>query len=58
MIKLLWHEKSNFLAVVEIRNGGLPLLLVLDDEYEGINPFYSQPISFLKLYSWVDLGDL
>ena len=56
--RLLWHEPSNFLAVADMNNGGLPLLTVLDDEFKGINPFYSYPLSFLKALGWIDLGEL
>jgi len=58
MEKLLWHEKSNFMAIADV-SSGLPLLTVLDDEYHGINPFYSYPLSFLvDYYDWIDLGKL
>jgi hypothetical protein len=54
---VLWHEPSNMLAVADMRTG-LPLLTVLDDEYEGINPYYSYPLSFLDWYGWRVLGEL
>ena len=57
-LKLLWHTPSNFLAVADFQDGGLPLITVLDDEFTGINPFYSYPFSILTEYGWVDLGDL
>lgn len=58
-IIVLWHEPSNMLATCQIRSEfGLPLLAVCDEEYEGINPFYSYPIEFLKHYGWIVVGDL
>jgi hypothetical protein len=57
VVKLLWHEKSNFLAISD-ESIGLPLLTILDDEYEGINPFYAYPLEFLKYYSWIVIGVL
>lgn len=56
--KLLWHESSNYLAVADFKSGGLPLLTVLDDEFTGINPFYSYPLNWLVMYGWTVLGDL
>ena len=57
-VKVLWHEPSNMLAICDPAFGGLPLITVLDDEFTGINPFYSYPFEYLKLYGWRDLGDL
>lgn len=56
--RLLWHEPSNSLAVADPASGGLPLLTVLDDEFTGINPFYSYPLTMLQYFGWVDLGEL
>ncbi len=58
-IRVLWHEPSNTLATTEIRtDGGLPLLAICDDNYTGINPFYSYPLIFLKSFGWTVLGEL
>jgi len=58
MVKLLWHEKSNCMAAADI-NDGLPLLTVLDDEFHGINPFYSYPLSYLLEYcGWVYISEV
>lgn len=58
MVKLLWHEQSNCMAAAEI-NGSLPLLTIFDDEFHGINPFYSYPLAhLLDYYGWVDIGGL
>lgn len=58
MIKLFWHEPSNLLAIADIKRGRLPLITVIDEEYTGINPFYSYPVNWLIAYGWVDLGEL
>lgn len=55
--KVLWHEPSNIMAVAEMRDG-LPLLSVLDDEHDGMNPFYTYSLSFLRFYGWVEIGEL
>lgn len=55
---LLWHEHSNYLAIAWIERGGLPLLTILDDEYTGINPFYSYPMIFLEGIGWSVIGEL
>lgn len=59
-IIVLWHEPSNLMATVEIdRHSSLALLSVIDDEYEGMNPFYAYPISYLiSYYKWVKIGEL
>lgn len=58
-IFVLWHAPSNYMATCEIRKGGaLPLLLILDDEFTGINPFYTYPLSFLSGYGWEVIGEL
>lgn len=56
--KVLWHEPSNFIAVVDEWFGGLPKLHVVDDEFEGINPFYSYPLELLKPYGWIEIGEI
>ncbi len=55
---IYWNEKSNHLAAAEVELGSLPLLTILDDEYTGINPFYSYPFIYLEMLGWVDLGEL
>lgn len=55
---LLWHEPSNTLAVADQTYGGLPLLTILDDDFVGINPYYTYPIQTLQYFGWVDLGEL
>ncbi len=58
-IIVLWHQPSNFLATSEIRTrGGLPLLAVCDDEFKGINPFFSYPITMLIHFGWTVIGEL
>lgn len=58
-ILVLWHEPSNYLATTEIRkDGGLPLLAVCDEEFNGINPFYAYPLGWLKGYGWHVIGEL
>ena len=58
-IKVIWHEKSNLLATFEIKDSGLPLLAVVDDEYVGINPFYAYNLSWLiSYYGWIVVGEL
>ncbi len=58
-VMVLWHKPSNYLATAEIRlHGGLPLLAVCDDEYMGINPFYSYPLNWLHYYGWFVIGEL
>lgn len=58
MIKLIWHEKSNFLAVCET-SSGLPRLTILDDEYMGLNPFYGYSLDLLtEICGWIVLGEL
>lgn len=53
----MWHEPSNTMALAHIRNG-LPVITVCDDTFEGINPFYSYPINYLKTWvGWVELGE-
>jgi hypothetical protein len=52
----MWHRPSNLLALAEI-DGGLPLLLILDDDFDGLNPFYSYPLSSLKYYGWEIVGE-
>lgn len=57
--KVMWHPNSNFLGVFEIRkDGGLPLVLICDDEYKGINPFYTYPLSMLHMFGWIVIGEL
>lgn len=59
MTKVLWHEKGNHLAIADLNNGGLPLLTVCDDEFGGINPFYSYPLHILiKYYGWIEIGEI
>jgi len=59
IVRVLWHEPSNMLAAYEIRqSSGLPLLMVLDDEFTGSNPFYTYPQSFLDGFGWHVLGEL
>lgn len=58
MVKVLWHEPSNFMAVADFSGPGLPLVTILDDEFTGINPYYSYPLIFLKHFGWVEIGDL
>ncbi len=58
-VKVLWHQPSNYLAVVDDRDrAGLPLLTVIDEEFTGINPFYSYPLTFLKMWGWIEIGEL
>ena len=57
MGKWLWNEKANMMALADMRTG-LPLLSICDEEYQGINPFYSYPISFLEYYGWIVIGEL
>ena len=58
-VYVLWHQPSNYLATCEIRSsGGLPLLSVCDDEFTGINPFYSYPFSMLYSFGWIKIGEL
>jgi hypothetical protein len=58
-VAILWHEKVNYLAIADLSRGGLPLMTILDDEYEGINPFYSLPISdLITLCDWIPIGEL
>lgn len=56
--KVLWHEEANVLAIVDPAFGGLPLLNVCDDDFHGINPFYSYPVDFLKHFGWIEIGEL
>lgn len=56
---VLWHEPSNHLAVCEIRkDGGLPLMFIVDNDFNGINPFYAYPLNFLKPFGWHEIGEL
>lgn len=58
-ILVLWHEQGNHLGVCAIREeGGLPLLLICDEEYTGINPFYSYPLSVMDMFGWHIIGEL
>jgi len=54
----LWNKRSNNLALYT-ETKGLPTLLILDDEYEGINPFTAYPISSLlyDYYGWEIVGE-
>jgi hypothetical protein len=56
--KVLWHEPSNFLAVVDPAFGGLPILTIVDEEFVGINPFYSYPLDYLSAFGWIHIGDI
>jgi hypothetical protein len=56
-IKWLWHEPSNMMALADCSEEYLPLMTVCDDNWSGINPFYSYPLKFLKSFGWVELGD-
>lgn len=57
MIKWLWHEQSNVMALADL-SSGLPLISICDD-IPMINPFYSYPYDWLlKYYGWVELGDM
>lgn len=58
MIIWLWNEKANAMALADCKPGFLPLLSVCDDEFTGINPFYSYPLSFLRDYGWIEIGVL
>lgn len=58
MIKWMWHEPSNMMAVLDCGTGGLPLLSVCDERYDGMNPFYSYPFEFLKWYGWLEIGNI
>jgi len=53
----LWNEEANMMAVADCGEH-LPLLSICDEEYKGINPFYSYPLSFLQYYGWVTIGEL
>lgn len=58
-ITVLWHELGNHLATFETKDSGLPLLDICDDDFKGINPFYSYPLSWLlEYYGWVKIGEL
>ena len=57
--KVLWHEPSNTMAMVDPWFGGLPKLHVCSDEFKGVNPFLTYPLSFLiNHYGWVEVGEL
>lgn len=56
--KVLWHEPSNYIALVDPYAGGLPQLHVVDEEFSGINPFFSYPLSFLGHCGWIEIGEL
>ena len=53
----LWNKRQNFLALYT-ETEGLPDILILDDEYKGLNPFTTYPISFLlyDYYGWEIIG--
>ena len=53
----LWHEPSNMMAIAECRSD-LPHITICDDDFRGINPFYSYPLSFLGHYGWVLIGEI
>lgn len=57
-MKFYWHMPSNYVAWIDFSLGGLPLISILDDEYEGINPFFGQPLGFLDKLGWRYLGEL
>jgi hypothetical protein len=58
-ILVLWHEPSDMLATCEINESGfLPLLAVCDEEFNGINPFYSYPLNWLTSFGWLMVGEL
>lgn len=57
-LKLLFHEKCNFMAIAEIPKNNWPTITILDDEYLGTNPFESYPIQFLSHYGWIEIGEL
>lgn len=57
-LKLLWHEASNHLCIADL-SGDLPLITVIDDEYKGVNPYYTYPIIISdSSYGFIDLGEL
>lgn len=57
--KVLYHENSNVMAVVDCSGGGLPLLTIVDDDVKMINPFYSYPLRYLlEYYGWIEIGEL
>lgn len=56
--KVLWHEPSNSLALVDSWFGGLPQLHVVDEEFVGINPFLTYPLTFLSHYGWIEIGEI
>lgn len=57
MIIWLWNEKANATALADCQ-GGLPLLTICDEDFTGINPFYSYPLSLLRSYGWIVIGEL
>jgi len=58
-VTVLFHEQSNFMAIADLTGGGLPLLTILDDEFTGINPYYSYPYRYLlEHYGFVEIGEL
>lgn len=55
---VLWNEKNNFIAVIDDENY-LPLLSVVDDEYDFMNPVRSYPVEYLiKFYGWQKVGEI
>jgi hypothetical protein len=58
MIKWLWHEQSNVMALADLTGCGLPLITICED-YPMINPFYSYPYKWLlEYYGWIEIGEL
>lgn len=56
--KWLYHESSNAMAMLDESRGGLPLMVICDDDIHMISPFYSYPFSFLIFCGWIEIGEL
>lgn len=57
--KVLWHEPSNFMCMVDPASGGLPLLTICDDRVRTINPYYAYPLEILlQYYGFIEIGEL
>ncbi len=56
--KVIWHEPSNCIAVVDPYLGGLPMLHIVDEEFKGVNPYFSYPLNFLQCFGWIVIGEI
>ena len=56
-LKLLWHEPSNTLAVVDM-DFPLPLMTILEPDYKFINPVCTYPMDMLCVTGWIEIGEL